>query len=248
MQEEERIVDVFVIAHITERSIFLMERYRWVAHVQPTHLGYFCLLPPYYCCGLRLFGTHQGTQSLRRQYVVLVFLLRVQFLRRVLFPLTVSTPDTLGGQALFTKGRPGFEIFATLAPLDFEAVLGHHDPNGHVAGRAHTLVLARNNVNIIVVVGRLGFVAPLGGFGTETELATHDAMALAFGIGCPTVPTRAGLSAAEIVGKVDETGKVGEFAVNVLVGFAVDGIQIIIILKNKEAKANKPVSPSSTTR
>lgn len=66
-------------------------------------------------------------------------------LQGILFLLTFPAFGALGGGSLFTKGRPGTVVLASLAPLDFQATV-RHDPDGNITGRAESLVLARNNV------------------------------------------------------------------------------------------------------
>jgi hypothetical protein len=83
-------------------------------------------------------------------------------LNSILFSLSVAATNTFGGQSLVSKGSPGTEILATLAPLYFQPAL-HKDPNSNVACSTQTFVLARNNVTGIVnILGFLVFTLLLG--------------------------------------------------------------------------------------
>ena len=105
-------------------------------------------------------------------------------LKSVFLPLTLTTAKAFGGQALVPKRGPRSKVFASLAPLDLESVLAHH-PNIHVAERAQTLVLGRNDgkASLLVGEGILASTSLLVALGTlfvlvprraRTRLTAHD--------------------------------------------------------------------------
>lgn len=61
-------------------------------------------------------------------------------LQRVLFTLSFTTSNTLGGQPLIAKCRPRTKVLTALAPFDLESRLCYY-PHVDVAYRAQALVL-----------------------------------------------------------------------------------------------------------
>ena len=72
-------------------------------------------------------------------------------LKRILFTLSLTASQALGGQSLVTKGRPRSEVLAALAPLDFQTSLTN-DPYVHIAGCTEALVLRWNNRKTILLI------------------------------------------------------------------------------------------------
>jgi len=115
------------------------------------------------------------------------------FLEGILFTLTLSAAQALGGQTLVAKGGPRAKVLASLAPLDLKAAVGNH-PNVDIAQSAETFVLGRNDsvtailvtemiLSIVVARGETTIVfasrlarllSALGSSGARTRLPTHD--------------------------------------------------------------------------
>jgi hypothetical protein len=138
----------------------------------------------------------------------------------VLVSLPLSTTSTLGRCTLVTKGCPRTKVLASLAPLDFNtgttssAVFGFSkQPNCYVAHCTNTLVLTGNNMRrgglaalVRIVLATSARVSRHQCRRTTSHFAAHDAgFESVGGDGFIALPT-----ARQIVGKIDQPGKVGE--------------------------------------
>ena len=95
------------------------------------------------------------------------------FLSGILFSLTLSTPHTLGGMPLVTKGGPTTKVLTTLAPFDLHAGTGD-DPYIDVAECTETLVLSGNKSQFRVGFGSSREFLVLHGSRRRTGFAAHD--------------------------------------------------------------------------
>ena len=133
----------------------------------------------------------------------------------VLFLLTGTTADALGGHTLDPKGGPRTKILASFAPFDFQDLLvgggtGFNHPDCHVTDSANTLVLAGDNVERIRVAAA-AVVPPAADTAgrTDPHLAAHDTGLFAT-VEIGVVVAGAAGTASSKFGKVDETRKFGE--------------------------------------
>ena len=148
--------------------------------------------------------SHQIPQTLGGRNFMMLFLFllvvlilsqttkaQIILLNGILFALTVAATNAFSSESLISKGSPWTEVLATLAPLDFQTTLDK-DPYGYVASRTQTLVLARNHVTGIFIVGygcnvlfalflraTKDDIAIGSRCGAHAMLATHDARSLA---------------------------------------------------------------------